>query len=255
MNQKIINFILGTPGSGKTTMLEVAKKYFQMSGRKIFYGNLDPGIHLKLEKTDLDIRELISLPEISTELHLGPNGAIIFIIEFLDKNLDWFEAKIEKLSLLENPFHLCIDFPGQIELYTHHPSLKNLVKRLKKNHLEVKGVFLTDFFLSKDTTVNHGIFLNSLLVIFNLEISCIHLLTKTDLFKNFDLVNNHLLIFEESVNLSRTYSFKKKFNWSLRILRKIKEMVFDFSPLKVYPVSMIKPIVLKGILEKLEDLD
>jgi GTPase SAR1 family protein len=49
-------------------------------------------------------------------------------MEYLEKNIDWFETELKKL---ENKY-LIFDFPGQVELYTHHNSVKNILQKLQK---------------------------------------------------------------------------------------------------------------------------
>lgn len=44
------------------------------------------------------------------ELDLGPNGAMVYCLEYLEKNVDWL---IEQLQGLKQPY-LIFDFPGQV---------------------------------------------------------------------------------------------------------------------------------------------
>jgi GPN-loop GTPase len=59
-------------------------------------------------------------------LGLGPNGAMIYCMQFLEDNIDWLVEKIcnKKCS------YFLIDMPGQVELYTNHSSLKNIINML-----------------------------------------------------------------------------------------------------------------------------
>ena len=74
-------------------------------------------------------------------LELGPNGGLVYCIEFLEKNMDWLEGR-----LAEFPEHYFVfDCPGQAELYTHHSSFANIVKRLMKPKLlRLAAVHLVD---------------------------------------------------------------------------------------------------------------
>ena len=61
----------------------------------------------------IDIRDLIVLDDVMEEFKLGPNGALLYCFEFLDKNIKWILDKIEDFK----DYYLIFDLPGQIELY------------------------------------------------------------------------------------------------------------------------------------------
>ena len=61
---------------------------------------------------------MIQLEEVMDTLKLGPNGGLIYCMEFLEKNFDWLLRKLEKLT----DHYLLFDCPGQVELYTHNNS-------------------------------------------------------------------------------------------------------------------------------------
>ena len=85
--------------------------------------NLDPACEHFNYPVSIDIRELISLNDVSEELKLGPNGGLIWCLEYLINNINWLE---DKLGDFDNDY-LIIDCPGQIELYTHIPIMRKLV--------------------------------------------------------------------------------------------------------------------------------
>ena len=60
-------------------------------------------------------------------LKLGPNGALVYCMEFLESNFEWLVVQIKKFP---KDKYFLFDFPGQVELYTHHKSVKNIVARL-----------------------------------------------------------------------------------------------------------------------------
>jgi hypothetical protein len=45
-------------------------------------------------KPSVDIQELISLEDVMEEMDYGPNGGLIFCMEYLLKNFDWLEEQI-----------------------------------------------------------------------------------------------------------------------------------------------------------------
>jgi GTPase SAR1 family protein len=56
--------------------------------------------------------------DVMAEMHFGPNGALIFCMEYLIDNIEWLTEHLE--GYLEDDY-LLIDCPGQIELYSHIP--------------------------------------------------------------------------------------------------------------------------------------
>ena len=51
--------------------------------------------------------------QVMDEFHLGPNGGLVYCMEFLSKNFEWLSDKIK--SMLEEDKYLLIDCPGQVE--------------------------------------------------------------------------------------------------------------------------------------------
>ena len=120
--------VIGPPGSGKTTYCHGMQQFLSGFKRNVVIINLDPANDTLPYKCDIDLSELISLSEVMEELKLGPNGGLIYCMEYLEKNLDWLK---EKLSKYKNHYFL-FDCPGQVELYTHNSAVKNIVERLTK---------------------------------------------------------------------------------------------------------------------------
>jgi GTPase SAR1 family protein len=107
-------------------------------GRKASIVNLDPAndpISSNYQPA-LDIRDLISLETImqDEEIGLGPNGGVLYALEELEADLDnssgggWFEEGLKKLG----DDYLLLDCPGQVEIFTHHASLRRVLARLEK---------------------------------------------------------------------------------------------------------------------------
>lgn len=59
---------------------------------------------------------------------LGPNGAVLYALEELEQNMEWLEKGLSALG----EDYVLFDCPGQVELYTHHSSLRNIFFRLQK---------------------------------------------------------------------------------------------------------------------------
>lgn len=61
-------------------------------------------------KPAVDISELIKHDQVMKTLNLGPNGALVYCMEFLETNVDWLLKKL--LNLKDH--YLLIDCPGQV---------------------------------------------------------------------------------------------------------------------------------------------
>jgi GPN-loop GTPase len=127
--------ICGAPGSGKSTYCHGKHQLFTSLNRPISIVNLDPANDNIPYPCALDISELITLRDVMNEYKLGPNGGLIYCMEYLEANYDWLE---EKLSELGKDAYVVFDLPGQVELSTNHDSLKRIVERLTKSGFRVR---------------------------------------------------------------------------------------------------------------------
>lgn len=59
---------------------------------------------------EVDISELVTVDDAMTYVNLGPNGSLIFCIEYLEKQLDWLLEKLRKYT----DYYLLFDCPGQV---------------------------------------------------------------------------------------------------------------------------------------------
>ncbi len=120
--------VIGPPGSGKSTYCKAMKEFLQAAGRNVAVVNLDPANDCLLYECDVDISELITLEDAMDKLQLGPNGGLLYCMEFLEKNIEWLHTKLN--SIHERYF--LFDCPGQVELFTHHHSVKNIALKLQE---------------------------------------------------------------------------------------------------------------------------
>jgi hypothetical protein len=78
-------FVIGPPGSGKTTYCNGMKQFLDGIGRKCAVVNLDPANENIFDGVEIDIRDLCDLETVMKELQLGPNGALLYCMEYLTK--------------------------------------------------------------------------------------------------------------------------------------------------------------------------
>lgn len=74
-----------------------------------------------------DIRDLITVDDVMEHLNFGPNGALVYCMEFLMSKSEWL---VEALGDYEDDY-LIFDLPGQIELYSHISVMVKLIQLLQ----------------------------------------------------------------------------------------------------------------------------
>ena len=122
--------VIGPPGAGKSTYCNGMQQFMGAIGRKASIVNLDPANESTSYQAAVDVRELVTLESImgDEDTMLGPNGGVLYALEEVEHNLDWL---INRLSELGDDYVL-FDCPGQVELFTHHDSLRQIVNALVK---------------------------------------------------------------------------------------------------------------------------
>lgn len=130
--------VVGSPGSGKSTYCYGKHQLFTALNRPISIVNLDPANDNIPYPCAIDIASLITLQDAMSEHGLGPNGGMLYCMEYLEANYDWLE---DRLGELGKEAYVLFDLPGQVELSTNHNSLKRIIEKLGKNGFRVCVVF------------------------------------------------------------------------------------------------------------------
>jgi GTPase SAR1 family protein len=142
--------------------------------------NLDPAAENFDYQPLADIRDLIQVDDVmeDAELKFGPNGGLVFCLEFLMENLNWLEENLEQDV---DDDYILFDCPGQIELYTHLPVMRRLVDTLQGWNFRVCAVFLIDSHFMVDGAKFISGATVALSVMCNLEVPHVNVLSKMDL--------------------------------------------------------------------------
>jgi len=101
--------------------------------------------------------------------------------------MHWLEERINDFG--DNNYFL-IDCPGQLELYSHYDLMKQILKNLKRNGMNILSVFCLDStFLTEQSKFVSGCTL-SLATMIQLELPHITVLTKADLIHEKSVLEN-----------------------------------------------------------------
>ncbi|KAL1900364.1 hypothetical protein Cpir12675_001048 [Ceratocystis pirilliformis] len=174
--------VIGSPGAGKTTYCDGMFQFLGAIGRSCSVVNLDPANENTNYPRAIDIRDLVKLEEVMKDDKLGPNGAMLYALEELEHSFDWLE---ESLSALDQDYVL-FDCPGQVELYTHHNSLRNIILKLQALGYRLVVVHLSDSFCLTQPSLYISNLLLSLRAMIQMDMPHINVLTKIDKVSSYD---------------------------------------------------------------------
>ena len=178
--------IIGPAGSGKSTYCKIIQDHAYNNKRIIKVINLDPAAEIFKYKCDLDIRELININDVMNKQKLGPNGALLYCMEYLYDHIEFLDDYFNNNG--DNMYYL-IDCPGQLELYSHSDIMKKITNYLKKNGFSIVSIFCLDCtFLQEQSKFISGNVL-SLATMIQMELPHLTVMTKCDLISKTKLYN------------------------------------------------------------------
>ncbi|CAH1421216.1 unnamed protein product [Lactuca virosa] len=174
--------------------------YLQLIGRKVAIINLDPANDSLPYDCAINIEDLIKLSDVMNEHNLGPNGGLVYCMDYLEKNIDWLESKLK--PLLKDHYFL-FDFPGQVELFFLHSNAKKVIMQLiKKLDLRLTAVHLIDAHLCSDPGKYVSALLLSLSTMLHMELPHVNVLSKIDLIENYGKLAFNLDFYMDVQDLS-----------------------------------------------------
>ncbi|KAF9486140.1 hypothetical protein BDN70DRAFT_846591 [Pholiota conissans] len=191
--------VCGSPGSGKSTYCYGKYQLFTALKRPISVVNLDPANDALPYPCAIDISSLITLQDVMDQHGLGPNGGMLYCMEYLEANFDWLEERLQELG---DDAYVLFDLPGQVELSTNHESVKHIVEKLTKLSFRLAAVHLCDAHYITDASKYVSVLLLSLRAMLQLELPHINVLSKIDLISQYGDLEFNLDFYTEVQDLS-----------------------------------------------------
>ncbi|XP_075231770.1 GPN-loop GTPase 3 [Lycorma delicatula] len=247
--------VMGPAGSGKSTYCSNLVRHAEDARKIIRVVNLDPAAEYFDYEPMVDIRELIHVDDAmeDEDMKFGPNGGLVFCMEYLLENSDWLK---EQLGEDVDDDYILFDCPGQIELYTHMRTIRQLVEYLQNWNFNVCAVFLVD----AQFMVDGGKFISgtmaALSVMVNLELPHVNLLTKMDLLsKSARSVLDNYLDPDPTALLGDLESNSSK--WSenhKRLSEAIGRIIEDFSLVRFIPIDLRDEESISNVLLTIDNI-
>lgn len=241
--------VLGPLGSGKSTYTAAAAQFLTQRGRNVLLVNLDPANEDPQYTPHVDVRDLIQLNEVMDELTLGPNGGLLYCMEFLEQNITWLMDRLKEKEDSYN--YVLFDCPGQVELYTHHDSMRTILHMLMDHNnthnselpqmMKLTAVHLVDAHYCSDPFKFVSVLLTSLSTMIKLELPHVNVLSKVDIMEKYGRLPFDLGFYTEPVQLQHLFMQMnedpvmeryKKLNEAL------SELIEDFNLVSFLPLSV-----------------
>ncbi|XP_015607786.1 GPN-loop GTPase 3 [Cephus cinctus] len=228
--------VMGPAGSGKSTYCSTMQRHAADENKLLHIVNLDPAAEYFDYEPLVDIRELIHVDDAmeDDELKFGPNGGLIFCMEYLVENSKWLE---EKLGDTDDDYIL-FDCPGQIELYTHMTVIRKLIEVLQTLDFRLCSVFLIDSQFMVDGAKFLSGTMAALGAMINLELPHVNVLSKMDLLSKSarKQLDNYLEPDPQSlVTEIGNDRWSKKYQ---KLTEALGSIVEDYSLVRFYPLNI-----------------
>jgi hypothetical protein len=106
-------FVLGTAGSGKSTLVGSLTRWLEFQREDVMAINLDPGSLILPYAANVNVRDYIRVETIMEDYSLGPNGGLMLASDMIAGIIENLTMDIEDFT----PDIGIVDTPGQLELF------------------------------------------------------------------------------------------------------------------------------------------
>ena len=106
-------FIVGTAGSGKSTLTSSFSDWLKEQEQSTLLVNLDPAAYSLPYEPDVDVRDYVDYERLMVSRRLGPNAALIASVREVARHVEEIAEEVKSF----NPDFVIVDTPGQLELF------------------------------------------------------------------------------------------------------------------------------------------
>ncbi|MEM0373048.1 MAG: ATP/GTP-binding protein [Sulfolobaceae archaeon] len=169
-------YVIGTAGSGKTSLAKSLQEYLYDQELSAEIINLDPAVETLPYRPAFDIREYVDAYEVMNKYGLGPNSSLVVSIDLALAKAVEIKEEISKIEAN----YIIVDTPGQIELFAYRDSGRLLSSLISGNNKSIT-LFLIDSFLAKEPMSFVSLLLLSSSVKFRFLLPQLNVISKSDL--------------------------------------------------------------------------
>lgn len=173
-------FVVGTAGSGKSTLVSAFSEWLATISGDPVVVNLDPGADALPYVPNVDIRSWIKIDDIMREHSLGPNGAQVLAADMVALNI----AEVRREVDAQGGDVVLYDTPGQIELFAFRAASEQILHSLSE---EPVVTYLFDPVISSTAKGFTTLLMLASTVHFRFRVPYLPVLTKVDMLPAEDI--------------------------------------------------------------------
>lgn len=174
------------------------------------------------------------MDDVGEEYLMGPNGALVYCMEFLLENLEWLEGKLD--AFIDNDY-IVFDLPGQIELYTHFPFMRQLIQNLERWDFRIQALYFLDSQFMSDAGKFFGGCMTALSAMIQLEVPHLNVMSKMDLASSMDKQRIEEYMYPDVDNLVSELS-KRTGSRYLRLNAAMGALLDEYSMVSFVPLDI-----------------
>jgi GTPase SAR1 family protein len=239
--------VMGSAGTGKSTYCATMQEHATACRRTVRVVNLDPAAESFRYAVDFDVRALISVDDVMEQMGLGPNGGLLYAMEYLVDNMEWLE---EQLDCYAEDDYVIFDAPGQIELYTHVPVFKRVAECLRDKGFNVCVVYCVDATFVTDASKFIAGNLVALSAMVQLELPHINVLTKCDLAENKDDLERFLTPSGDDLAADLTAGTAPRFR---RLNQALCRLLDDYDMVSFLPLDITDEDSVANVMQQVDN--